>query len=771
MVVSMQFITHDSRNISKMVHVNYFKYANLSKAWITYIFLKKIIQMRIAWGQLNIMKIHRIIVPESTYTDRQHSYELNISKQNSNLSSLSTTRIIDFITESPYDILCEILSYLDVIELAKCFDINKTWSGQLLQYSQPWKEISIRAYYSHDIDRIQAYEKMIPIVSKYVQSLFLGSRPDRLVKRFIPMLSIYKFPILQSLTLHITSGCKINGLEDSIYEGLSSISHTLKELNVDLTCLLDHRFSLIHILSICQRLLKITYKTQNLILSEDDKLLNFSCTTKLESLELIQKRLPLSTNIELLLQHSPNLRHISITGFKNNTNVMSIIKHHCPKLISIAANIDGFEHTYQIPSNTTRKTAAVTHQQKYRSIPLPVFNSNSLNTNDITKSSNTLQQLIIRPLDVPNQQLISRLRINRESLHTMCLGPRDGGAFHQDWVDFASFSFPNLTYLHINGAEASHNFLHDHLPRMIMSYPALKTLVLERIYQQKISGRQHQHYQVDDLVVEPSLTDDIFDAITKSKQLTCVRLFHCDLQGRGFKQFIKQSSCALQELGISRCSGTSTTLLLQYIPNIRSLQKLRLHCTDREVKLSDMTLFTQLLRERLDELSTLELGGHVLSDEAVLNIAMCPRLHTFFIHGSIFTKQGRAKNMCLLRKYIKNVQLLSCYCPWKRYTLGAWSSGWITPWAFGCARCWTVLSKSGKHTNYKGHNFSRLNWVNHRIVCSSLLDLRLASLYVTLTDLHGYEAEVRCNVTIFVGAVVGDSTVVLIARSEKWPET
>ncbi|KAG2223395.1 hypothetical protein INT45_002890 [Circinella minor] len=239
---------------------------------------------------------------------------------------------------------------------------------------------------------------------------------------------------------------------------------------------------------------------------------------------------------------------------------------------------------------------------------LPTSNINSLNTSDMTKSNNTLQQLIIRPLDVPDQQLISRLRKNRESLHTMCIGPSDGGALHQDWVNFASFSFPNLTYLHINGAETSHNFLHDHLPRMIMSYPALKTLVLERIYQQKINERRHQHYQVDDLVLEASLTDDIFDAITKSKQLTCVQLFRCDIQGRGFKQFIQQSSGSLQELSISRCSGTSTTLLLQYIPNIQSLQKLRLHCTDREVELSDMTLFTQLLRERLDKLSTLELG-------------------------------------------------------------------------------------------------------------------------------------------------------------------
>ena len=148
-----------------------------------------------------------INVLESNYTKHQYPYELNINKQNTRTSSVSTTRTIDFITESPYDILCEILSYLDVIELAKCFDINKKWSNQLLQYPQPWRTISIRAYYSHDVDRIQAYENMLPMISKYVQSLFLGSRPDRLVKKFIPLLSIYQFPSLQSLTLHIT--CKL----------------------------------------------------------------------------------------------------------------------------------------------------------------------------------------------------------------------------------------------------------------------------------------------------------------------------------------------------------------------------------------------------------------------------------------------------------------------------------------------------------------------------------------------------------------------------------
>ena len=454
------------------------------------------------------------------------------------------------------------------------------------------------------------------------------------------------------------AGCNIDGLENYIYKGLSNVSHTLEELSMDLTCLSNLRISLIHVLYICQRLLKLTYKTQYLILSEDEEFATSLYTTKLESIKLFQKRLLISTNIESLLQRSPNLCHISITGFRNTINIMSIIKDYCPKLISIATNIDGFEHTYRVPSGTTVATTKAQHHQR-QSILLSPCNNNASNTTDVTKSSNTLERLIIQPIDVPNQQLISRLRKNCESLHTMCLGPSDGGALHQEWFYFASFSLPNLTYLHINGEEASPAFLDDHLPRMIMSYPALKTLVLERIYEQKPNERQHQRYQVDDLVAESSLADNIFDALAKLKQLTCLRLFRCDIQGRGFRQFIRRSSGSLQELAISRCNGTSATLLLHDIPIVQTLETLRLHCTDREVKVSDMTSFTRLLREQLGRLSMLELGGKVLNDEAVLNIAMCPRLHTLCIHGPMFFKQSQTKSMCLLRKYIKNVRLLS----------------------------------------------------------------------------------------------------------------
>ena len=119
-----------------------------------------------------------------------------------NNTSLLIRRHIDFVVESPYDVLCCIMDFLDgdIDTMLKCIEVCRAWKQILLQCPAPWRTICTeRSFWTESVLTIRQ-QQLLSKISPFVEKIYVHGTEDALV-RCIGFFRLYKFSNLQFLEI------------------------------------------------------------------------------------------------------------------------------------------------------------------------------------------------------------------------------------------------------------------------------------------------------------------------------------------------------------------------------------------------------------------------------------------------------------------------------------------------------------------------------------------------------------------------------------------
>ncbi|KAI9247436.1 hypothetical protein BDA99DRAFT_525917 [Phascolomyces articulosus] len=524
-------------------------------------------------------------------------------------SAAQLTNHIDFITQVPYETLCNILYYLDIHSVLMCTYVCHTWRSRITECHQPWQTLSVKL----EPDNHHHAQHLLSIVSQYTKNLtlsFVSVEMSRTV-----MLLQKHFTNLRSLTLFITCYRVRDAFNDLLfYDGISSIGPKLLELDIEW----DNIFSALElnrILSICQNLTKLR------CLPHKITDWSISHTTQLVSIHL-EPRSPITfdNGIERLLQHSPNLRHLELQCHDNLLilHILDRCYQHRPPLVTLILNKRQFQQQFgpvRIPS--TRPCTVLNEGQPQCLIFRIAHSADSLLSLLFESGRDTLQTLCLN---------IGQMRGDLQTMETSLL-------WQHPLVSTPTMLFPKLTYLHImSPSDTRHTrpFYLDHVSPMLRCCPALETLVLERYSTAS-----------EDQMIE----DAIYPVVQqKLKKLSRLRLIGFYVNGPHFKQLLRHFArdsatttdiVPLRQLSIfnNDCRQPVKSNILWYIVRITTLEELQLRCPYMKVTDADMTDFTYFIRRLMMWLIHLELDNMRVHEYAVENLAHCHSLWTLTIQG------------------------------------------------------------------------------------------------------------------------------------------
>ncbi|KAI8138421.1 hypothetical protein BJV82DRAFT_673770 [Fennellomyces sp. T-0311] len=480
-------------------------------------------------------------------------------------------RRVDFITETPYEIACKIISSLDFdLDIGKCMNVSNTWRTVILRCPEPWQSSKITWHGNKwPWSNPSVLQEMMPLISRHIKKLdvhFPTTVPD--VIRF---LTDCEFSHLQYLKLVDNDQCP--DLRGSLYCIFQNIGNTLKELEIEARsvtiCLED-------VLSNCPGLTYLSLRVEDII-AWDAKM---PYTTLLEVINLFPLMQLLSHEMEPLFRCSPHLRHMGIfLTFEfekyEDYNILSAIEPYCPELISLKNHRD-YAFTmipYELPVDEDAS-------EGLRLLSLADIRSIIPFTPQLMKSFSTLRSITVFPVAGGMESDLT------------------------DWEPLSSAVMHNLTHLSISADLNS--TLYQHLPAMIRSYPALKSIYL--------GGEES--------TAPSETTDRIFDAVAELASLTNLNLEgFCDM-GSGFARLIQHYATRptlLKELSVANVD--MDIQVLYSIAQIQSLQHLLVHIPyGREYTEADIVEFTRFIAQ-IPGLKILDIHGMELTKDAVANIA------------------------------------------------------------------------------------------------------------------------------------------------------
>ncbi|KAI8142958.1 hypothetical protein BJV82DRAFT_612894 [Fennellomyces sp. T-0311] len=526
-------------------------------------------------------------------------------RQYSDLSEdLEKKSPIDFISQSPLEILCCIIRYLPLNTITQCTNVCNAWRIRLLYSPLFWHVMDMQ----HSMEAQTGV--LLRSVSQHVRKLTVRDE-SRGIMKCISLLGAGGFSSLRSLSFHLPANRYDMNLANELYDALPYVAPTLADLQIQWKYTYNYftvAISLGRLLSICRNLTSISLDV-NEITDCSCRPLHLSHTTLLNRIELHQTvRISTLCNLKPLFRYSPKLQHLHMS-IPNDEDILPVLADCCPELITVSMSQGKINRFSQEVGRT-------------------VLSKNSI--------PGKLEHLVldgVRSL----QSFFPRLQQSTHSINSICLTPIEG-AF-MDWHPLSAFVLPALTYLHIDCHRSSNSFLRDQLPSVLVHCPSLERLVL-------------QNKALDPQV---SVTAPIFHAITKLVKLSCLRLCYFDIRHRMFSQLLEHcaNQCSLQELGIIQCQGLTGTTMHD-VARIKSLEVLELFGPDFLLTAEDTAEFTRLLCMELTGLSTLKLGQMKLSDPDARNIARCKNLSRLLlkqVHG--FSAEGST----LLRGHIQQIEV------------------------------------------------------------------------------------------------------------------
>ncbi|KAI9489260.1 hypothetical protein BDB00DRAFT_844538 [Zychaea mexicana] len=551
------------------------------------------------------------VAPIFIHSSTVPSTNVNIKGSGSNSSGKG---FIDFLAQSPFEIFCHIVSYLDTYTAIQCTQVSGTWRTKLLSYHGLWRQMEIRYPYKRQY-------RIPSTLLHHTRKLVIHDQVTASTN-CTEFLRIHVFKNLESLELCFSAGHGANMRSpELLYNTLTYVGQTLTELRIDWPRIQDTRISLSRILSACQILTTIK------VIAWSIKDCVVSRKTLLSQMER-HSRQAIQPLFQLwpLIWRCPHLLHLEVNGCELDEEILPVLSNCCPELMTLI----------------TRKTT----QLLYEDVTVSALHSSSATTRGLAQQHyNTinagrpgeLQCLVLHSIRsvIP---LRSRLEKSQNSLRILSLLPRGGS--EKDWTQLSTLALPRLTFLHIKVSDiTTTEFLRDHFPAMLRGYDNLETLVLESYsdqYQQRM------------------LTDVIFGAVAELPNLVCLRLSHIDIRGRGFSQLLHNHSVcrrtsSLRELALHHCTGVTTSILHSVAAN-NNLKKLSIYQPDQQVATSDVT---SLVYHQMHQLESLELGLMQLTDESAADIAGCKNLAFLLLYK--MNGAGKRRVDQLLKPFIKQV--------------------------------------------------------------------------------------------------------------------
>ncbi|KAI8148987.1 hypothetical protein BJV82DRAFT_590292 [Fennellomyces sp. T-0311] len=497
-------------------------------------------------------------------SDTEHQEAVTHSAQQSS----DTPRYIDFISESPYDLLCVIVAFFDQDTMAICINVCREWRRILLECPVPWREM-----YIHN----SRHTAILSAISRYVNKLSIYDAVD-----CVKSLHTLNLSHLQSLAI-INESPFLDDVDeadmsDTIPKALSYIQDTLTELYL-CDYLSDRtQISLAHILSKCRRLTVLVMDIKFTDFPRDMPLRYPTSLTRIE-IDRVSSCVQDIHSFHPLFRYSPNLRFVKLDMCNDDDDITPILEVHCFKLAVLLTNAWIFNLNENHPGYPE--------------------------TSNLERHDGGLELIAIHAIRSAHHIWV-RLHRSCDTLRSMYIAPVAGNqSVRQNWRPLSSFVLNALTTLHINFRDDQS--LHEHLSVMLRQFPNLETIWLERIH--KADNEE--------------TTNEIFDAMTSLKNLSCLDLRYFDINGEGFLEFLRHHATnpasILWRLAIYECYGVVPSVLNQ-IGNNRRLEQACLWRPGEEVTAQDIEEFMLLLAQ-LPELATVNLGELVFTNEAARNLA------------------------------------------------------------------------------------------------------------------------------------------------------
>ncbi|KAI8148967.1 hypothetical protein BJV82DRAFT_590233 [Fennellomyces sp. T-0311] len=489
---------------------------------------------------------------------------------------------IDFITESPHEILCEIVRHLDTFELSQCIDVCGTWRSMLFGCSVAWRDINTK---TSDFWRREVGFALLPTVSHYIETIDIRDRPKVMRKLIVELLSQHSFPRLSSLSFLPTALGQID-ISSPVYLTLDRAAETLTELRFSWG--LD--ISLGRILSTCKSLTILELKVKYI---EDCDISHDTILTRVDIEVFLAPSI--AATLAPLFQHSPNLRHFYFHPRRHTAdNILTSIGDHCPNLTRISTCNDILDDIYQhVPELSSRNDED--------SLVLLVINS-------------------VRSI----QPISSLLAKGRKTLRAMYLRPFDYALALHGWKPLSESAMPKLTYLSVTILDGTASQVH--YGAILRCCPALETLLLDN--ETEFYGDFGDNQRIE--MVE------IFNAIANLTKLSFLQMYTLDIRGQAFIQMLQSrhgENTALQSLTIRGCYGI-TAAVLYNIAKIMSLKRLTVSFDDYYVDIikdEETVEFTRLIA-LLQHLQYLELSEVPFPYEAAEVLVLSSSLRTVHLY-------------------------------------------------------------------------------------------------------------------------------------------
>ncbi|KAI8148977.1 hypothetical protein BJV82DRAFT_590255 [Fennellomyces sp. T-0311] len=530
--------------------------------------------------------------------------EYTLFKQLKGLADSLLQRRIDFIAHIPYDVLCNIIGYLDAPSAGNCTFVCRYWRNTLLECPEPWRVVNISRSAQNQLTPLN----LLPTVSRHVERLSLLDE-TKMNMKCIGLFGKHKFSNLRSLDIIDPSPGNID-MSASLYTALCHVSKTLSELRLD-TPRLKTEILLGTILSTCRNLTTIECRVS--CIRDCYTGVSVPYTTLLTTVDLRPTRQTISVNsLAPLFEKSPHLESL-ILGYCHY-DILSVLGDYCPKLTTIVANIHDFGDLYN----------------SVKSLPA---------------HADGLQCLSLDPV-VSTKPILPRLAKSAHSLRALYVTPcsNDGeGTTLSDWSPLSSFVMHKLTHVYIDALDAATAF-HDNIPAMLRCYPHVETLRLQNFYGDEGGSS-----------ITEGTIDGICNAIATMKNLSHLRLVCFDIRSEAFVRLLELhqgEQSRLRKLFITGCEGMTGEVLCN-AARIQSLQELGVHyLPDTASSVSDITDFAYWVGQ-LPRLKYLDLGHLDISMEAAQYIASSAQLYYFWSHDVVIPEEGAA----LLQRHIQDVQM------------------------------------------------------------------------------------------------------------------
>ncbi|KAI8147216.1 hypothetical protein BJV82DRAFT_379866 [Fennellomyces sp. T-0311] len=492
-------------------------------------------------------------------------------------------RRIDFIAQAPYDVLCKILSYLDVDAVNTCMDTCRTWRSKVLECPESWR---VMVTLGTNFWRSTRAVNLLPTISKHIETIDTYADPQKVAQLF-DNFAKYDFSRLHTLIAYYTAHNGDFDISHSVNSGLPFVAQTLTELKLDSSAIAG--ISMGRILSICQKLTSIFLGVGSI--TECSDVVSLSHDTLLTAVK-IWTLVPIATisNFKPLFQHSPRLRNLEIHSKEIGGDFLSVLEHHCPELAVIS--VQTFPIIGPFMNIARTKWGERLHH-------LSLYNIRSA------------------------EPLLPRLVSCHDALQAMKLMPARDEGNQRNWRPLSSFIFTGMTYLHIN---TSYNRAFcEHLPEILRACPSVETLEMENTRQDG-----------DGVVALDA--DRIFNAIAEMSNLSCLKLTYLGIRGSAFKRLLDQHAMRgdgsmLRKLIIYWCDGLDGDIL-EAAGNVRSLERLEIRGPGRVYDNNALSFATSV--SKLPRLSSLHIGEVVFTDEAAQVLATSKSLELlvlFDVHG------------------------------------------------------------------------------------------------------------------------------------------